>query len=780
MAEVPLDQAVARFKTNESNVDSFVNGAEADDAYTPTGGGPAVPTIRKLLSTLNAAAAVTATGLNRAAAMASQAAAALSASLASGFSSTASTAATSAASASGSAAASAAAAQGFATAALSIMDSFNSIAAGVNTGLVSATIGAAGTGGANGTFTRQVTVANGAPSGPGSGGSAATLSITVSGGAITAASITVAGSNYLKGNITLPNSFLALMSTGLTGASVVVAAGGGVQFTKSFALTQGQRSGFLADLYQNNAGTAALLGGIGQGTDAIRSLTVDTGEPATFFTDRNGNVAGRINPDGQLDWHTFTAVDSTASRMLKSDGVIVNGDLQIAIGDSTVYSEQRCDRNGNVNYRVRASDGGIEQVAADPMPDLSGLSLPFAIEYLPHYGQSESVGFLSVPAVSTVNKYADLMFNTAGTRVQDDTGVPLATLYGSLVPLAESDQTFGAGNYGETPCSGTVEMVHQMIADENGVPGAEQGFQLLACSAGQGSSTLATLSKGGSVYPNLTNQITYGASLAAAAGATFGFRMVCFTQGNHDELGDTPYATYLSQIKQFRLDLSNDRATILGNAYTLQMSVCQDNSDKANLNTRPNVALAQLQASRDDPNIHIACVHYLFDTVDAIHIVNTNTKWLGMYHGIVFKRVVLEGKTWTGVRPKANSGMRSGTTATLDFDVQVGKLVFDTSRVSDPGNYGFTLVTAADVDIPLTVKPQLVGPKRIKFTAGSTIPAGAKIRYGFNSVGATTNRSLGPRGCLRDQQGDYMPRFDPTGINAPTHNYCVIFEETLP
>ena len=51
MAELPLDQAIPRFKTNEDRIDTFVNGDE-NATYT-TSGGVQVPSVRKVVADIN-------------------------------------------------------------------------------------------------------------------------------------------------------------------------------------------------------------------------------------------------------------------------------------------------------------------------------------------------------------------------------------------------------------------------------------------------------------------------------------------------------------------------------------------------------------------------------------------------------------------------------------------------------------------------------------------------------------------------------------------------------
>jgi hypothetical protein len=99
--------------------------------------------------------------------------------------------------------------------------------------------------------------------------------------------------------------------------------------------------------------------------------------------------------------------------------------------------------------------------------------------------------------------------------------------------------------------------------------------------------------------------------------------------------------------------------------------------------------------------------------------------------------------------------------------------------VTNPGNYGFSLVDASGNALSMTTPPAITGGNTVRITADATIPAGAKLRYGFiGDQGYKPGRLYGNRGCLRDQQGDYIV-FDTPELNARMDNWCLVFELTL-
>lgn len=109
----------------------------------------------------------------------------------------------------------------------------------------------------------------------------------------------------------------------------------------------------------------------------------------------------------------------------------------------------------------------------------------------------------------------------------------------------------------------------------------------------------------------------------------------------------------------------------------------------------------------------------------------------------------------------------------------VGRLSFDTSIVSDPGNYGFRLLHPdTRAIIPLTSLN--IRYDAVTVSTAADIPAGAILQYAFHgsTTGQSPGRLTGPRGCLRDSQGDIIS-FTLNSEVIRMDNYCVMFEITL-
>ena len=163
-------------------------------------------------------------------------------------------------------------------------------AGGINTGLTGSHGLVGGSGGTNGTGFALVIPA------PDSGGVQAVGTFNVSGGAVTAINITTPGSNYAAA-LTLGNSAFAA-SAGITGASVVLDQGGGVQFGKYFWV---KGTGVL-NLYLNNSGTA-----VDQSVSTLSSVSPALSGAPTAPTPAQGDNSAKIATTAYADTPSATA-----------------------------------------------------------------------------------------------------------------------------------------------------------------------------------------------------------------------------------------------------------------------------------------------------------------------------------------------------------------------------------------------------------------------------------------------------------------------------------------
>ena len=122
-----------------------------------------------------------------------------------------------------------------------------------------------------------------------------------------------------------------------------------------------------------------------------------------------------------------------------------------------------------------------------------------------------------------------------------------------------------------------------------------------------------------------------------------------------------------------------------------------------------------------------------------------------------------------------------GNTIDITFDVPRAPLVLDTSWVTAEANSGFD-VWDSDYSNQLNIisSVTLVDSDKVRIVLSSTPADGTHLTYAFgdSSNNGLTGRTQGPRGNLRDSEGDVDSYVDNDGVTRRLDNYAVIFQTT--
>ena len=423
--------------------------------------------------------------------------------------------------------------------------------------------------------------------------------------------------------------------------------------------------------------------------------------------------------------------------------------------------------------------------STDGRPPLQGPGSA-GLNFFPINGQSLALG-QAYPALSNTPSTVHKMFSGGLRPRYDCWSAPTSPFgwYNGLAALVENNcaDPVWTGLLGETPASGAAQMVTQLIAAENGAPAAAAYSFLMSC-PGEGAAAIAGLSKGTAPYARLLQQTEWAKAQATFAGYSFAAQAMAWIQGENDYSGRTTRATYATALEALAANWATDGAILARQSFAPVVFCSQIASHNYPGLTVPTVALAQFDAMVASTGIDVVAPMYQYEyPAGDWHLSNTCSKWLGAYLGIAYKRRVHDGLArWHGLKPATCT--RSVNTISLTFNVgndsTATGLVFDTTwtyALSD-GNYGFQAYQS-DHSTALTISSvNISGGNTVNIVCSGAVPANAWVNYAWAADTVSSSppgRSLGARGNLRDSQGVSIV-FDPSGINQPMHNWCLMFE----
>lgn len=513
-----------------------------------------------------------------------------------------------------------------------------------------------------------------------------------------------------------------------------------------------------------------LIGQIVEGTD--NAFTIE---------DQSNKIAVCVQNDGT------TQIAKLISNLIESDefkGVFKT--LSSTLSDSKLASIEVVDTENKIAFEI--TPGGETNVAkldakellVDGKPLDASLSttkigtFKYNIAHVECLGQSLSLGTNGSPILTPVQKYDNLMF-IGGIRKQHPNNTSV-DFFSSMVPLIEA---FSADNgnpyiYGETPVGGATEQIKELIKAENKVEYTQQNYQLLGTASGEGGKRIHEL-RDTYVPNNLLPAITAAYNLAQTGGKTYGMSAITFVHGEADNANPTTITQYKDITLGVLATIDAHVKATNGQTEDVKLITSQLASFGSAI-SQPKIELALYELAMENPNkVFMACPLYIFDYTDNYHLNNIGSKWLGAYLGLTYKRVVIDGEDWKPVHPISH--IKQGRVTEVKFHVPVQPLVFDTVQVAkNTDTYGFSLVDSSGTAITIE-SVSITQPDTLKFVTAAPIPAGAKLRYAWTPV-AQPNRTTGPRGNLRDSQGDTIV-FDDLGINKRMDNWCPILEYIL-
>ncbi|HDX8852264.1 TPA: hypothetical protein RQO60_003209 [Klebsiella michiganensis] len=574
---------------------------------------------------------------------------------------------------------------------------------------------------------------------------------------------------------------------------------GVVGFDAIFSNTQGQYVGGIDSSGALNFGK--MIANLAAFASAdIKSLTTESMKLAS-----GAEMTSNIPPG--FEWALMSLFGSAAVG-LKDDGTFAAGKLQALVasigkllGDIVFHGGGKTtgvlpegflwgwmDDYGRVTHGGKA-DGSVESgtikvkrliagsIESDSLPvDKKPLAKRLVdVNHIIGFGQSLMAGINSMP-LQTITAIPNAYRFNGGVRAQEGSGSS-AENHASLLPYIETTHDTGDGVGYETPVAGAISAIFDRLsAEAEGYASGDVKF--LGSVPAQGSKTIAQLRQNPGLYmQRIIDDMTYGKVCANELGLTYSPHAMIYMGNESDQTAGTTEEVYLDSFDKMIAAVNGFASDVTGKTESLPWFIYQFNSWKNRTpNTSyPTIPLALLKLARTRDDVRLVQPMYMYDYYDTAHLLGLDSKICGYRFGLAIEQEMLTGKKFEPLWSQDVS--LQGGIANIWYD-PVGKLVLDTSIVTDPGNYGVSAVDPSGNALTLTEVS--VHLNRLRIRASGGIPAGSKIRMGFTggTTGTLPSRTNGPRCCLRDSQGDTI-KFDPNGVAYRMDNYAIVEEITL-
>ena len=174
-----------------------------------------------------------------------------------------------------------------------------------------------------------------------------------------------------------------------------------------------------------------------------------------------------------------------------------------------------------------------------------------------------------------------------------------------------------------------------------------------------------------------------------------------------------------------------------------------------------------MEEVRDNPLIWASGPVYPYSFVnEALHIDAISQKRIGNLAAKSILRFLKNENRFKGVVPIKT--FVEGNEIHILFNVPYPPLCFDTINVRKADFYGFSVIRK-DIISDVTMNQDTIILKCMES------PIACRIRYAINGESMKSGWRIGPRGNLRDSQGN-LEKISILGKQYPQHNWCYMFD----
>ncbi len=423
-------------------------------------------------------------------------------------------------------------------------------------------------------------------------------------------------------------------------------------------------------------------------------------------------------------------------------GKAQDSDLVFAIVDDSDKPQilASCDNKGVWCFPANQSDYGIN-IHNRPI-----------IYHLINDGQSQSIGYLSTPALTTESPEQNFLMPDGGLT---DLGIPY-----SLVKYREINN--------ETPVGGIASGLSNFLGDIVDFDNAK--FKMAFSCPGIGGTQIYQYLAGNEYSENFSNQVQGVYDAAKKIGIDYQIHAYFTSIGGSDMSAGTLKDDFKSQTLQLLSERQSACRNIVERPNLKLKTILWQNGFRAT--KTDDIPMAQYELAEENETVVLACPSYMFTFADSVHLTNLSSKWLGYLFARAYKSEILHGTTWVPLKPNSIVGVSN--MITVAFDIPRPPLEFDVGTLTEIENQGFLVVD--DDGAPTIESVSIVGGKEINITLDRELTTNPILSYAeiYTGTGIASDGNQ-PRGMLRDSAG-YDESFSVDGYEIPLHNWCVSFK----
>ena len=295
---------------------------------------------------------------------------------------------------------------------------------------------------------------------------------------------------------------------------------------------------------------------------------------------------------------------------------------------------------------------------------------------------------------------------------------------------------------------------------------------------GLAASPIDSMNKGKDAYNKFLYEINLAYNKSKKRDWEFYIPAICWMQGETDITDIQPGHDYKQKLKQFCTDINKDIKKITQQNEDVHMIVYQANAlttaTKFNSNDfnskETTIPQAFVDLINNDSLFWASGPTYPYHCANEyVHIDGVGQQHIGKLEAETALNIIRGGDKSYGLTPYYI--VKENNDIVVHFHVPYPPLVFDTITINTARHYGFSVITEDGNNI---IKDVSIEGNSVRIKCSQS-PKDCKVRYAVNGESMKSGPEHGPRGNLRDSQGE-TEKISILNKIHPVHNWAYQFD----